>query len=169
MSGHQVIPIPHPHLPFLSAAMKLRGPRGMCFHRSVALCLDLPDSSIVVGTLRAATTEERAANPEWSAVPFIHAWVEFQDKLMAPSSIENQGGLVYSRPPQFYEVSGATNIRRLDRQAMVERVVDRHINRELLFGIRCPAPGYLVSRLLDAVGIKYLISPEGGVLPVTTH
>jgi hypothetical protein len=135
--SHQVIPIPNLHLPFLSAAVKLRGVKGMCFHRSVALCLDLPGSSVVVGTLRAATPEERIGHEERSPVPFIHAWVEFEDKLMAPTTIEERGGLVFVRPEDYYRICGVRDIRSLTRSAMVEHVVDRHINRELLFGIPC--------------------------------
>lgn len=163
---HYIIPVPNPQLPFLSGAMKLRGVKGMCFHRAVALCLDIPGSSVVVGTLRAATPEERIGHPERSTTPHLHAWVEFEGKLMAPTTIEANGGLVFVRPQEYYQICGATNIRRLSRSALTERVVDRHINRELLFGIRPLQPGYLVSRLLDAVGVKYIISPAGGVLPI---
>lgn len=166
MSGHQVIPVPHKDLPVLSAAMKLRGPKGMCFHRSVALCMDLPGSSVVVATLRAATEEEQVGHPERSTVPFIHAWVEFQDKLMAPSTIETMGGLVFIRPENYYEVNGARDIRRLPRSAVANHVVDQYVMRELRFGIHPGPPGYLVGRLLDAVGVKYLVSPSGGVLPI---
>lgn len=168
MSQHQVIPIPNKNLPFISAAMKLRGSKGMCFHRSVALTLDLPGSSVVVGTLRAATEEERIGHPERSAVSFIHGWVEWDNKLMAPTTIESMGGLVFMRPEQYYNVNGARDIHRLSRSAMIEHVVDRHINRELLFGIHPGVPGYLVGRLLDAVGVKYIVTPHGGVVPVDT-
>jgi hypothetical protein len=169
MSGHAVIPIPHPDLKVLSAAMKLRGPKGMCFHRSVALAMDLPSSAVVVATLRAATPEEQVGHPERSTVPFIHAWVEFQDKLMAPSTIEQMGGLVFMQPRNYYEVNGARDIRRLPRQALVNHVADNHVMRELLYGIHPGIPGYLVGRLLDAVGVKYLVSPQGGVIPLASR
>jgi len=168
VSGHQVIPIPHPQLKVLSAAMNLRGPKGMCFHRAVALCLDLPGSSVVVGTLRAATPEEQVGHPERSKVPFIHAWVEFQDKLMAPTTIEQMGGLVFIRPQEYYQVNGARDIRRLPRSAVANHVADQRVMRELLYGIHPGIPGYLVGRLLDAVGVKYLVTPQGGVIPMAS-
>jgi hypothetical protein len=170
MSGHTVIPVPHPDLKTLSAAMKLRGPKGMCFHRSVALCLDLPGSSIVVATLRAATPEEQAQNPtlNLSKVPFIHAWVEFNGAVIPPSYIERAGGLILVRPRDYYETNGARDIRRLPRSALVNHVVDERITRELLYGIHPGIPGYLVGRLLNAVGVKYLVTPQGGVIPIAS-
>lgn len=171
MSDHQVIPIPHPQLKVLSSAMKLKSAStrsGMCFHRSVALCIDLPGSSVVVGTLRAATPEERQGHPERSDTPFIHAWVEFQDKLMAPTTIESQGGLVFMRPQEYYSINGARDIRRLSRDGVVNHVADEYVMRELLFGIHPGIPGYLVGRLLNAVGVKYLVTPHGGVIPMAS-
>lgn len=166
--SHQVIPIPHKDLPVLSAAMKLRGPRGMCFHRAVALCMDLPGSSVVVGTHRAATPEEQVGHPERSTVPFIHAWVEFQDKLMAPTTIEQMGGLVFMRPDNYYQVNGTRDIRRLPRSGVANHVADKYVMRELLHGIHPGVPGYMIGRLLDAVGVKYLVTPQGGVIPMAS-
>jgi hypothetical protein len=163
---HEVIPIPHPGLPALSAAMNLKGPKGMCFHRAVALCLDLSGSTLVVATLRAATEEEQVDHPERSSVPFIHAWVEFNDKLLAPSTIESMGGLVFIRPEEYYQVNGAKDIRRLTRNAIRKHVADKHVLRQLLEGIDPPRRGWLVGRLLDAAGVKYLITPGGGIIPV---
>jgi hypothetical protein len=141
----------------------------MCFHRSVALCLDLPGSSLVVATLRAATAEEQVGHPERSPVPFIHAWVEFQDKLMAPSTIEQMGGLVYMRPENYYQINGARDIRRLPRRTVANHVADPYVMRQLLHGIQPPISGYLVARLLDAAGVKYLVSPSGGILPMASR
>ena len=170
MSNHTVIPVPNPDLKTLSAAMRLRGPKGMCFHRSVALCLDLPGSALVVATLRAATPEEQAQHPTLglSKVPFIHAWVEFQGAVVPPSYIEQAGGLILVRPQDYYQTNGARDIRRLPRQAVVNHVVDQLVMRELMFGIHPGIPGYLVGRLLDAVGVKYLVTPQGGVIPIAS-
>jgi hypothetical protein len=161
-----MIPVPNKDLPYLSATMNLVSTTGrrLCFHRAVALCLDLPGSEVVLGTVQAATPEEHAANPETSTEPFIHAWVEAQGVLMSPTTIEAANGyLGFMVPEHYYHVNGVTDIRRVTRHA-IRRMCDKTIRDHLLYGTPTPS-GYLVSHLLAAGGVKYKLSPLGGVLP----
>jgi hypothetical protein len=152
-------------LPTLSAAMGLSGPRGMCFHRSIALCLDLPMSELIVATLRAATAEERAKHPEYSDVPFFHAWVEWQGNLLAPTTIELRGGqLLPMNPQEYYALNGVTDIKRLTRE-FVEDFCDNLILNHLRYGHRVPH-GYVVDRLFGAIRTRYKLSDRGGVIPL---
>jgi hypothetical protein len=152
-------------LPTLRSALKLEGPRGMCFHRSVALCLDLPGSEVVIATFRAATPEEAARIPNASDVPFLHAWVEWEGKVFAPTLIESHG-LIAQPPEGYHRVNGAKNIRRVSRRAIRKHVADKFVLNQLT-GAPGPQPyhGYLVDRLLAAAGIKHIVERDGGVLP----
>jgi hypothetical protein len=165
-----MITLPNTALPTLSCAMRLESAtgRGLCFHRAVALCLDLPGSAVVLATLRASTDEELLENPDRSPVPFIHAWVEYLDRVLAPTTIEEVGGLAGMDPTQYYALNGATDMRRLPR-ATVKRLVDKEMLDQLLYGIEPRRRGYLVNTILTAAGIKFKTNYLGGVLPLTTE
>jgi hypothetical protein len=152
-------------LPTLSASMQLSGPRGMCFHRAIALCLDLPGSELIVATLRAATLEERKLVPNASPVRFFHAWVEWQSRLLAPSTIEQAGGNLLSLyPTEYYLKNGVQDPRRISRDR-VKEFCDDLILSHLLYGTAVPH-GYVVDRLFGAAGLRYKVSPQGGVIPL---
>lgn len=158
-----MIEIPNPMLPTLSAAMALSGPRGMCFHRSMALCLDLEGSFLVIGTLRAATKKELLENPERSKVRFYHAWVEYEGLLLSPTTIEEAKGLPLIRPKDYYEVNKVHNPRYLPH-SMVKDIADPPILAHLKLGHRL-STGYLVNRLFQVAGLEYRLSEQGGVIP----
>lgn len=157
------------NLPMLRSAMEKCSPlpgHGMCFHWSVALCLDLPGSEVVIGTFRAATPEERERIPNASDVPFIHAWVEWEGKVFAPTTLASTGYQFNAMPPEgYYEVNGAKNLRRVSRRTIRKHVADKAVLHQLLTGQQPKGQGYLVDRLMEAAGIKHAVV-GGGVLPV---
>lgn len=151
-------------LPTLSAAMELSGPRGMCFHRSIALCLDLPSSWLIVAKLRAATPEEQKRIPNASPVPFFHSWVELNDVIYAPTTIEVMGGLKPMPRNDYYTLNGVSDVRYLSHKKVKTKIADRLILNHLNFGTPIP-PGYLVEKLFEAAQLKYKVSEQGGVIP----
>lgn len=89
-------------LPHLLGAMRLSGPRGLCFHRAVGFVLDVVPATLVIGRIREANEQEKAAlGPDASPTPFIHAWCEWKGDLFAPTTIERAGGL-FPMPRQLY-------------------------------------------------------------------
>src|SRR5262245_50344568 len=80
-------------LPHLDRVMWFSGEndRGPCFHRSVALLMDMPRGKLAIGTLRAARPEELEHTPNASLVPFIHCWVELEGYVLAPTTVERAG------------------------------------------------------------------------------
>jgi hypothetical protein len=157
------------NLPTLRSALRLKSPtgNGMCFHWSVAMCIDLPGSEVVIATFRAATPEERKDIPNASDVPFLHAFVEWQGQVFAPTTLARTGGqFAAMNPAEYYAKNGATNVRRVSRRTIRKHVADGFVMQQLLGGPSPQAPtGYLVERLLKAAGVKYLVTRDGGVVP----
>jgi hypothetical protein len=150
-------------LPLLSEAMASQVPaaynKGLCFHWSAALCLDLEDSELVIGTLRAATDAEREANPDWSPEPFTHCWVEYHGMLLAPTTIPTVGRLVPFDPAEYYAKNGVSLVKRLNRERLMGLNYVRQRDGRLFF-----AP-HLGGLLCDAAGYAYRASDRGTVLP----
>lgn len=73
---------------------------GLCFHRSVALVLDVPTAVLVIGLMEPVTEEELEIEGT-SAVPWLHAWVEIGDEVIAPTLVERVGYL-YALPRHVY-------------------------------------------------------------------
>lgn len=106
--------------------MRLSGPRGLCFHRAVGFVLDVIPATLVIGRIREANDEERAAlGPDASPTPFIHAWCEWRGELFAPTTIERNGGKLVPIDRQMYlERNGAKvlatmtrgEVKRLDKE-----------------------------------------------------
>jgi hypothetical protein len=150
----------------LRHALRLTGPRGMCFHRAVAMVMDLVDAKLCIGTFRAASPEEREANPEFSDVPFIHAWVEWRGKAFAPSAIERTGGLVAMPIDGYRDVNEARDVVEVPR-AVVMKLARRYgyarhfkLQEPLKEGAR------FGGSLLDGVGYPHDVTEDGGVVAV---
>ena len=152
-------------MPHLDGAMKLTGVgmTGLCIHRSAAFVLDMPGSVLCFGTFRAATPEEIARDPRSSREPFIHCWAEYQGAVYAPTTIEAAGGLRAIDPALYYQVNGATNIKRLSRPDLLKIAREIGLSAHLRRGK--PARVSVGGALLDAVGIEYRIGLEGGLVP----
>lgn len=141
----------------------LTGSQGLCIHRSAAMVLDLPGAVLCFGVFRAATLQERAENPLASCEPFIHAWVEYRGSVYAPTTIERFGGLTPMSMQDYYDANGATGIRRMTRPELLK--ISGNIGLSAHFRLGKPARASVGGTLLDAVGMRYRISPEGGLLP----
>lgn len=152
----------------LEGAMRLTGPRGMCFHRSVALVLDVPGAELCFGTFRAATDDEaRAIGPLASRRPFIHCWVEYKGLAWAPSLIDTMGGLKPMRPDEYYKVNGASNIVVMRRPAVLALSRRHGFISHLRYGKELRPGVSFGTVLLEAAGIEWEVTPEGGVIPKT--
>lgn len=161
-------PLPK-RLPVLQASLGLTGPRGMCFHRSVALCMDVPTSKLALATFRAATAEEQAADPNVSPVPFIHCFVIDGSIVLAPSTLERfDGELRPMRLSDYLKINGATRFE-LVRRADLLKLGRKHGYREhLLYHRPLLGDASFAGSLLDAAGIEWEVTPEGGVVPKGT-
>lgn len=152
-------------MPHLKGAMKLTGfgQTKMCIHRSAAFVLDVPGAELCFGVFRAATPEEIELQPEASREPFIHAWAEFRGAVYAPTTIEAMGGLHPIDPAYYYEINGATEIRRMPRPKLLKVAKAIGLSQHLRHGK--PARASVGGTLLDAMGIEYRVSPDGGLVP----
>lgn len=107
-------------MPHLEGALRLSGPRGLCFHRAVGMVLDVIPASLVIGRVREATEAERKAlGPDASPTPFIHAWAEWKGALWAPSLIERAGGLFPIDREHYLAQNGAKVLRVMTRGEIV--------------------------------------------------
>jgi hypothetical protein len=154
-------------MPNLTGALKRRGPHGMCIHRAAGFVLDVPGSELCFGTFRAATPEEAAAlGPSASLVPFIHAWAEWQGWVIAPTTIERTGGrLVPMEPGGYYRANGARDIYRLTRPKLLQVAREIGLSRHLRLGLPTKGEVSVGSTLMDAAGVPYTLTPDGGIVP----
>lgn len=152
----------------LAAAMRLtsNGSASTCFHRAAALMLDLPGAVMVFGVLAAASEAEGAMEPRASAVPFIHAWVEYQGQVLAPTLIDRMGGkLCAIARHTYYRVNGIECTWRLPHAAFV-RVARRYrLAAALKHGSDRAGSGDMVDALLRSAGVRYVLSDQRAVLP----
>jgi hypothetical protein len=167
------VPIPdlrksHPHLwrSLAFAAVGAAG-NGSCFHRAVALCLDMPRVRIAIGTVRAATADERRSIPNASTVPFIHAWCELgKDTVYTPTLVERWDGLIPFDREQYYHFNGVSNVHHVSRK----RVMDLAKLHSWSSHILRDKPRKLVPTLgqviLEASGIPHMVNEDRGVTPL---
>lgn len=156
------------NLTHLNAAVSYRSAHGnQCVLRSAALMLDLPGATLVFGVVRAATEAERAADPRASRVPFIHAWVEYDGRLLfAPTLIERMGGEL--RPfaiDDYYTVNGVTRTWRLSHDDFMK--VARRFKLSAAFRHGKDRAGHrdVSEALLAAAGVRYVLSERNTMLP----
>lgn len=139
------------------------GQTGMCIHRSAGFVLDVPGSELCFGVFRASTPEEIARQSNASREPFIHCWAEYHGKVYAPTTIEAVGGLRPIDPDYYYEINGATAIKRLPRPVVLRVAKEIGLSAHLRKGK--PARASVGGSLLDAAGIEYRVGLEGGLVP----
>lgn len=156
--------------PHLSRALDLEPTapgHGLCFHRAVALVLDEPRARIAIGTLKAATPEQLAKDPDLSTVPFVHCWTELgSDTVVAPTTYEAAGKRLYAMPKAaYYEINAVRDVYYLSR-AQVLRLAREHGWSNYIRKAkpsRLPKP--LGATLLEAAGVPHTVCDEGGVIP----
>jgi hypothetical protein len=153
-------------MPHLEGALRLTGPRGMCFHRTVGLVLDVPRAQLCVGIFREATEEERRKNPEFSDVPFLHCWAEIGSIVYAPTTIEATGGKLYGfNRAEYYEHNQARNIVRMKRARLLQLSKLHGLADHLLYFKPLEGNSKFASVILDDLGVKHIESSRGGVIP----
>lgn len=169
--SRDAIMMPVSMLPHLNAAMAYKGRDGSnsCVQRSVALALDLRGSVVTFGTLRAATPEQIEAGEvpaNASRVPFIHCWVERGDTLYAPTTVERTGGcLVPMKREAYYELNGARDVRRVPLHDF-RRIARRFgLSAALKHKSQRFGDGKVTEALLDAAGVRYVLSENRSLLP----
>ena len=158
-----------PHLPplrLLRKAMQLEGERGMCMHRSAALVFDVPAAVLMFGTFRPQEPEERKHFANESAVPFIHCWVEYKGVVFAPTTIEAAGMRLIPMDREGYlRANGARDLHSLSRPALLKLDRQYGLKRVLRTGERCKCGASFGAILLDAAGVPWTLSEDGGVVP----
>lgn len=158
-----------PDMKHLRGAMRMRSPvpgQGLCFHRAVGFVLDITTAKLVIGTIRESTPEEiELLGPNSSTVPFIHAWCEVRDAVIAPTTYERAGNkLVPMDRRSYYEKNGVRDVHRFDR-AWVKRLAKLHgFDKHLAEHRPLPEGVSFAQTILDEGGIPYRIDAEA-VLP----
>ena len=148
--------------------MNLTGPRGMCFHRAAGLVLDFPPATLAVGTLPAVTAEQQQLVPEASSVDFLHAWVEVKDWVYAPTLIERseEDGTPWAVPKEiYYAINAPRNVSHLSRATLKKLSVEYGMARHLTHFTSLKHGAKFGDIILNAMGIEYVVTSTGGVLP----
>jgi len=154
-----------PPLPLLAASMKLEGPRGMCIHRSAAFVFDVPGATMMFGTFD-PIERDGGPLPGDSAVPFIHAWAEFKGFVYAPTTIERcKGQLIAQHREGYYRVNGARDFRILTRPQLLRLDKQVGLRRQLRLGVPLKGGASFGGTLMDAAGVDYRVTSDGGVVP----
>lgn len=152
----------------LEYAMRLADPKGaagMCFQRSYALALDLPGSSVCIGTFRAATRRERKENPAASRVPFIHAWVEWEGYVFAPTTIERFGKLQRIDRDPYYRANDIKDVRVLHPMQLSVFTGKHNLSTRILREDPQALGREFVVTLLREAGVEWKYSKQGGIIP----
>lgn len=140
--------------------------RGDCWWRAAAFVLDTPGATLCVGIFRAATAEERAVEPEASDVPFFHAWCLYRGNVVAPTTYERAGNqLVSMNRDSYYAVNGARDIRCVTRPRLLKISKEIGLAR-LLMGRQNRTTEPLSERLLRELNYEWMVTDDGGVVPV---
>lgn len=143
---------------------------GLCFHRSVALILEIPVAAeLCMGVLRAATEEERKTIPDASPEPFIHCWVEYGGNVIAPTTYEAFGGKILPMERiSYYTKNGIVEgtVHRLPRP-IVKKLARKYNVVQHLRSLKPLSNGAkFASIFLDAANIPYRINERGGIIPL---
>lgn len=156
---------PENKLPHFIGSMRLSGPRGMCFHRSVGLVLDIPQAKLCVGIFRAATPEELKQFPNYSPVPFIHCWVEIGNSVYAPTTIEQLGRLTPFVKDEYYRLNEAKDVRYMSRATLLRLSREHGLAQHLLDFTPLKGDSRFASVILDELKMGHTTNVGGGVIP----
>lgn len=157
-------------LRYLSGAMTFVGKSpggGACVQRAAALTLDLREALLTFGTfVHPITSPEDAAQPGRHDSPFIHAWVEWQGAVYAPTLMERHGTVLRPiEPADYYRVNNATNIRRTPREAF-DKVARRYrLAAAFKHGSARAGSGEITEALLAAAGVRWTLTPDRALIP----
>ena len=153
-------------LKHLTATMRLSSERGLCFHRSVALCLDWPQAAVVIGHLPGARPDELAVDPTLSPTPLYHAWCETKDYVFSPSSIEAIGHLQAFERADYYQTNEVIEARTIRRPRILALAEEFGWRNHVLRGSPLKGDKAFAEPLLDEVGYEWGLSDQNGVVPL---
>jgi hypothetical protein len=159
------------HLPHLWQALHMASiipASGMCFHRSVALCLDMAPLKVVMGTLRAATLDEREAINGASEIPFIHCWTELANgDVIAPTTLNvTEGNLLLYPRAEYYGHNGVKDTYTITRREIRELSWQYGWGKAFLSGVSTWDFPLLATVLLGYAELPYKVSSDGGIIPL---
>ena len=126
---------------------------GICFHLSAALCLDFVQSEIVFGSLIGDGDR------------FIHAWVERNGHVYAPTTIGEDNRLAPMGVRNYYAVNQVEDARRLSRPDLLAAFRGCNLPAFLTKGRPLPSRVSFVPHLLDAAGVRWMKNEASGVVP----
>lgn len=139
---------------------------GRCFHWSAALCLDLKQSDIVIGTVAGASPHEALTVHHASLGRFVHAWVEVGDDVLAPTLISTDDKLTPVPRAFYYASNGIEDVQRLSRADLLKAFQGRNLIGHLTEGQNFRCDGRFVDILLEAAGvIEWTTNETGGAVP----
>lgn len=155
--------------PHLNGAMLLLGEpgTGLCIHRAAGFVLDVPGSELVFGILTPCTDKQVSATPhlKLATEPFIHAWAEWDGKVYSPAMIEYDGGhLIPIKREFYYGTRGVIASWRMSRKDLIHQSGLINLSAHLKHGK--PARLSVGGTLLDAAGVKWTTSKDGGIIPL---
>lgn len=153
-------PLPS-RLPHFRGALAMPAHPGqkLCLHVSAGFVMDVPGAVLVIGTFRASTPEERAAIPNASPVPFIHAWAEWRGLVWSGTAMRT------CDPADYYAANGATDIVRLVRPKLMALARDMGLSRHLRLHVPTKNGASVGKSLLDAAGKAYRVE-DHAMLPM---
>jgi hypothetical protein len=156
----------YPHLWNVLMTFKRDNPTmGQCFHRGVALTLDMPLATLCIGTLREATPEEQETIKGASTEPFIHCWIEVREIVYAPTTIEAAGELVAWPKDEYYSRNGVSDVTRASRAKILRLSKEHNWSSHMLRGKPYKLAAPLGGVLLIELKIRHKLSAGGGVIP----
>lgn len=154
-------------LPTLSSVVQILSARdksGLCFHRSAALCHDLPHSMVVVGTLDGEPQTPANAPLCIAREQFLHCWVEYQGQVIAPTLIELHGGLNALDRYEYYSTNGVRDVRRIARGRLMSMFKRNPDFIQHLRGLVSVTNRSFAKTLLNLAKVPYRVE-NGGVYP----
>lgn len=162
------IPVTLDRCRYLQLALTMQSATGQntCVQRAAALMLDMPaDAALVFGVVRAGTAAEQAKDPRASPVPFVHAWVEYDGQLYAPTLVEKLNGLHPIPVDVYYRANGVTRTWRLENAGFMQVARRWKLAASLKHGSRRAGRGVVADAFLQAAGVQYVLSSRNTILP----
>lgn len=139
-------------VPILERAVEVLQPttpgKGLCFHWSAALALDVPDVDLCIGILHEQ---------------LIHAWCELGANVYAPSLIPRMGGLHAIPKAVYYIENKVREVKRLSH-AQVNAIPGIH--RHLTTGKPLSNGRAVGDELMKLAGVRYKSTAAGTAVAI---
>lgn len=153
-------------LPYLNAAVNFTSAHGnQCVQRSAALMFDIRNATFVFAAMRAATEEEQKIIKDASPVPFIHAWVEVGDQVLAPTLLERFNFDLQPVPKDiYYQANGVGRTWRLSQDEFMKVAKKIGLASALKHGKDRAGSRVTVDALLKAAKVRWFPSERNTLL-----